>query len=81
MIDANGSGSTDIYYKTTNSHDSFHPRHTFDNIPYSLAKKIIVFVSDPQTMEYRLSELRSLLRNCEYPYKIIKVFTTHDFKV
>ena len=76
IIDENGVINTDIYYKTTNSHDylhydSFHPVHTLNNIPYCLAKKIIVFVSDPDIMEYRLLELKSLLLQCEYPQKII----------
>ena len=51
ILDENGVISTDIYYKPTNSHDylhydSFHPKHTLENIPYCLAKRIIVFVSD-----------------------------------
>ena len=68
--------STDISYKSTNSHDylhfdSFHPRHTINNIPYNLAKRIIVFVTDEQLMETRLDELRFWLTKCEYPNEII----------
>lgn len=43
--------STDLYYKPTNSHEylnykSHHPKHVKDNVPYNLAKRIVVFVSD-----------------------------------
>ena len=43
--------STDIYYKVTNSHfylnyKSHHVQHVKDNLPYTLAKKIMTFVSD-----------------------------------
>ena len=76
MIDENGNISTDIYYKPTNSHDylhydSFHPSHTLDNIPYCLAKKIIVFVSDPELMEKRLLDLKIMLKKCLYPDDVI----------
>ena len=42
---------TDIYYKNTNAHDylpydSAHPDHPKDNVPYNLAKHIIVFISN-----------------------------------
>ena len=77
MIDEEGLTHTDIYYKPTNSHDylhygSFHPEHTLKNIPYCLAKRIIVFCSDEETMEERLQELRYLLKQCEYPVKVIE---------
>ena len=50
---------TEIYYKDTNAHDylpygSTHPDHSKDNVPYNLAKRIIVFVSNEQKIEYRL---------------------------
>ena len=32
--------------------------HTKQNIPYNLAKRIIVFVSDEEKMHERLSELK-----------------------
>ena len=73
---------TDIYYKTTNTHDylpynSAHPSHVRDNVPFNLAKRIIVFVSCPNTMKKRLSELRTWLTDCGYPEHIIsKAF--HD---
>ena len=77
MIDEEGYIHTDIFYKSTNSHDylhydSFHPEHTLKNIPYCLAKRIIVFCSDEEIMEERLVELQELLKQCDYPPKIIK---------
>ncbi len=77
--------STDIFYKDTNSHfyldyNSHHPQHIKDNIPYNLAKKIIVFVSDEQQTIFRLHQLRNWLTNCNYPTKLInKKF--HDAKL
>ena len=76
MIDQDGNIQTDIYYKPTNSHDylhfgSFHPEHTLKNIPYCLAKRIVVFCSEEETMEVRLMELRELLKQCDYPPKLI----------
>ena len=48
ILHQNGRLETDIFYKETNSHDylnyfSHHPKHTKQNIPYNLAKRIIVF--------------------------------------
>ena len=68
--------STDISYKSTNSHDylhfdSFHPKHTIENIPYNLAKRILVFVTDENVMKTRLKELRAWLTKCKYPQRII----------
>ena len=64
--------TTDIYYKDTNPHDylnyhSAHPSHTKDAIPFNLAKRIIVFVSEEEQIEYRLRELENWLLKCEYP--------------
>ena len=68
---------TDIFYKETNSHDylrydSHHPQHIKDNIPYNLAKRIIVFCSNSDTEQLRLTELKKWLLNCGYPRKIIE---------
>ena len=77
MLLENGMIQTDIHYKPTNSHkyldyNSFHPVHIKDNIPYGLAKRIICFVSDPVRMEFRLNELRSFLRRCNYPNTVVE---------
>ena len=63
---------TDIFYKETNSHDylnyfSPHPEHKKQNIPYNLAKRIMVFVSDESKMNEMLSELKIWLLSYSYP--------------
>ena len=76
ILHEDGKIETDIHYKPTNSHkylnyESFHPTHCKNNIPFTLAKRIIVFVTNPVKMELRLKELISWLVNCNYPLKII----------
>ena len=76
ILHQNGRLETDIFYKETNSHGylnyfSHHLEHTKQNIPYNLAKRIIVFVSDEEKMNERLSELRTWLLSCSYPLAII----------
>ena len=72
----NGKIETDIHYKPTNSHkylnyNSFHPTHCKDNIPFTLAKRIILFASNSDKMESRLKELETWLNECNYPRSII----------
>ena len=76
ILHENHSITTDISYKSTNSHDylhydSFHPKHIIENIPYNLAKRILIFVSDERTMQKRLQELRVWLTRCKYPQHTI----------
>ena len=71
-----GTIETDIFYKDTNTHDyldyhSSHPKHVKDNIPFTLAKKIHIFCSDPNTEKLRLDELREYLLKCNYDPKVI----------
>ena len=71
MLDTEGKITTDVYYKETNSHDylnftSHHPFHIKKNIPYNLAKRINVFCTNTEIVEYRLEELKSWLLNCGY---------------
>ena len=68
--------STDIFYKETNPHDylnfhSAHPKHIKDTIPFNLAKRIIVFVTEEDTTKKRLNELKQWLINCDYPLRVI----------
>ena len=77
ILHQNGRLETDIFYKEANSHDylncfSHHPEHTKQNIPYNLAKRIIVFVSDEKKMSEILSELKMWLLSCSYPLAIIE---------
>ena len=66
MLHDDGRIETDVHYKLTNSHNylnfsSFHPTHCKENIPYNLAKRIIIFVTDSEKMEFRLKELQNCL--------------------
>ena len=67
---------TDIYYKDTNAHDylsydSVHPDLSKDNVPYNLAKRIFVFVSNEEKIDNRLNEFKNWLKNCKYPENVI----------
>ena len=49
ILHSHKSVETDMYYKDTNVHDylsynSAHPKHCKGNLPYNLAKRIIVFL-------------------------------------
>ena len=66
----------DIFYKSTNTHDylsfySAHPDHIKKNVPYNLAKRIIVFVSDDKRTIIRLNQLKEWLLKCDYPENFI----------
>ncbi len=68
---------TNVFYKETNTHeylnfDSSHPDHVKNNIPYVLAKRIVVFTSRGDEMETNLEDLRQWLRKCGYPDRVIE---------
>ena len=76
LLHENGYVETDILYKETKTHDylnynSHHPNHTKYNIPFNLAKLILIFVSDKQKITPRLKELQKWLLNCGYPTSVI----------
>ena len=67
ILHQDNSVESDIHYKPMNTHnylayDSAHPDHTKKNIPYSLAERIIVFVSNPEKVIICLDELRQFLK-------------------
>ena len=75
-VSESGDILTDIHYKETNTHDylhyeSHHPIHIKNNIPYVLAKNIIVATSDDDMTENNLKDLVSWLLNCGYPLQVI----------
>ena len=75
ILHEDNSVETDIYYKPTNTHDylaydSAHPVHTKNNL-YNLAKRIVVFVSNPEKVIIHLDELRQFLKECKYPEHVI----------
>ena len=76
---------TDVHYKETNNHDylnfnSHHPDHTKKNIPYVLAKRIIVFTTKDEKVRKNLEDLRKWLQKCEYPIAVINK-GIHDAKL
>ena len=63
LLHENGYVETDIIYKETNTHEylnynSHHPSDIKHNIPFNLAKHILVFVSYKQKVAFRSKELR-----------------------
>ena len=76
LLHENGHIETDIFYKETNTHNylnynSHHPNHIKYNIPFNLAKCILIFVSDKQKVTLQLKELQKWLLNCGYPESVI----------
>ena len=68
--------STDIFHKPTDSFNyfPFHscaPKHIPRNIPYNLARRIALVVSDPKTRDEQLENLRPRLLNKNYPENLI----------
>ena len=75
-LNQNGSLKTDIFYKETDTHNyvqfgSFHPHRTLTNIPFSLARRICLIVSERETRDLRLAELKSFLSKKKYPDAVI----------
>ena len=67
---------TDIYYKPTDSRSyvpftSAHPKHTSQNIPLTLAKRVNLIVSNPIRKKERLDELKNILLRLKYPEMLI----------
>ena len=76
ILHGDNSVETNVYYKPTITHDylpydSVQPDHTKNNIPYNLAKRIILFVSNSEKVIIRLDELRQFLKECKYPEHVI----------
>ncbi|CAH3037813.1 unnamed protein product [Porites lobata] len=68
--------TTDIYYKPTDSsqylpYTSSHPRHTKNNIPYNLARRICMIVENQDIRKRRLDDLKQILLRKQYPAEII----------
>ena len=67
---------TDSYRKKTDRNQylltsSCHPNHTTENIPFSLALRIVRICSSPEDREKRFKELKSLLLAREYKSGLI----------
>ena len=77
ILHSSGKIETDVFYKPTNTHDylsfdSHHPNHVKQNIPYTLAKRIMVFTSNPEKESSNLNDLKKWLLTCGYPKKLIQ---------
>lgn len=67
---------TDIYHKETDSfnyvpYKSNHPRKTKNNIPYTLARRVQMLVSNPNTRQRRFLEMEETLLQKDYPKGVI----------
>ena len=74
---SDGTVCFDVYYKETNAHDylafdSHHPNHTKTNIPYTLAKRIVVISSKDAWVERNLCDLRQFLLDRKYPADVVE---------
>ena len=68
--------TTDICYKPTDSfqyllYTSSHPRHTKNNIPYNLARRICMIVENQDIRKRRLHDFKQILLRKQYPAEII----------
>ena len=68
---------TDIYYKPTDSKqyllfNSCHPKHTRTSILYSLVRRIRSIVTNEDTLQVHLNELKLALKHQNYPVNVIE---------
>ena len=75
-LDENGNLWTNVHYKETNafdylSWDSHHPKHIMENIPYCLAKRIIVMTTKETDLQINLEHLQEALIKRGYPKQVI----------
>ena len=73
----NGMIITDLYRKPTDKiqyllTSSCHPSHVFDNIPYSLALRIVRICSQTSDQIKRLEELEGMLKIRKYNGNVVK---------
>ena len=76
LTNENGKLQTDIYYKPTDSkqyllYTSCHPKHTRNSIPYNLARRLKMIISEDNTLLVRLEELQTFLLKQKYPSSLI----------
>ena len=67
---------TDLYRKPTDKiqyllPSSCHPSHIFDNIPYSLALRIVRICSEKEDQEKRMRELEQMLKSRNYNSNVV----------
>ena len=71
IINHNGQLQSDIFYKPTDSkqyllYTSCHSKHTRNGIPYNLARRLKIIISEENTLLTRLEELKSYLLKQNY---------------
>ena len=67
---------TDVYYKPTDAQNyvpfkSTHPKHTLENIPYNLARRLCTIIDERSTLNKRLEQLTNTLIHLGYPLTLI----------
>ena len=60
---------------------SCHPPHTTQNIPFSLALRIIRICSEPEERDARLLELKDMLLTRDYPRSLINAAVTRALEI
>jgi hypothetical protein len=75
-INEQGTISTDIFYKMTDSHQyldfySCHPKHVRTNIPYNMMRRISRIVSNKEQKYQRFAEMAKWLKLRNYPEQLI----------
>ena len=76
LTNENGKLQTDINYKPTDLkqyllYTSCHPKHTRNSIPYNLARRLKMTISEDNTLLVRLEELKTFLLKQKYPSSLI----------
>ena len=76
IISHNEQLQSDIFYKPADSkqyrlYTSCHPKHTRNGIPYNLARRLKMIISEENTLLTRLEELKSYLLKQKYPPNLI----------
>ena len=75
-VDSDGYIQTDLYIKPNAKNNyllpsSCHPAHIFNNIPYSLAYRLVRICSSKENLEKRFEQLRETLLSREYRPKVV----------
>ena len=76
IINHNKQLQSDIFYKPTDLkqyllYTSCHPKHTRNGIPYNLARRLKMIISEDNTLLTRLEELKSYLLKQKYSPELI----------
>ena len=73
---------TDIYYKPTDTQNyvplkSTHPRHTLQNIPHNLARRLCIILDETTTLSEGLEKLKAVLLHLGYLKQTIETAMWH----